>query len=218
MSDLLSLVVETCKEHNITVLLTPTEEIEYPRTGAPHQGYFVENPDGTAILGCALLDPSWEQVLLHEFNHSLQWIENSPAWKAPQLTPDEQVLYGMGPGSETLEVIHNWLEHELELEPDVVIDLINRSIIVELDCEKRTNAMGAEMYDDWDAGHYIKLCNSYLRAYRYALETRVWPNNREDEKVLAVMPPDFSLDYFGPLSAAEKEAYFVTTTVEQSTN
>lgn len=205
-------VVAKCKQHGIRVLLSPTPEVFYPGTDHEYLGYFVVDPGGqTAVLCCAMLNPSWEEVLLHEFNHALQWIERSPHWFAPRLSEDEQARYGMLADQEALDVVHRWLDHELELAPEELLGLVNRSIQVELDCEKRTGLMGLELWEDWRHGYreqYVKKCNSYLRAYRYAAETRRWPVNRECEAVMAVMPTEFmTLDYMGPLSELEKQAF-----------
>jgi hypothetical protein len=195
-------------DNGIRVLLIPEETIKYPGTELPYLGYFVVDPDGeTAALCCAMLNPSWEEVLIHEYNHALQWIEESPAWDAPKLTPEDAVRYGVALGSETLDVLHRWADHELELEPAELKDLVDRSIQVELDCEQRTARMGLELgWSIYYHAEYVKKCNAYLRSYRYVEQTRSWPDDRESESVLALMPETFTLDYFGPLSEAELAA------------
>ena len=208
---LIEIVTKKCRDHGIRVLLMPTEEVLYPNTSDKwYLGYFIVDPEGeTAVLCCAMLNPQWEEVLMHEFNHALQWIEKSPAWDAPKLTTEEALLYGVQPGQETLDVIHRWMEGHIEIPPEELTGLVNRSIEVELDCEKRTAAMGLELYEDWQLyhhGEYVKLCNAYLRSYKYTEQTRS-KCSYGAECVLAVMPPTFTLDYYAPLTETEKAAF-----------
>lgn len=208
--NLLETVIRTCKDHGIRVLLIPEKTVRYPGTDKPYLGYFIVDPDQKhAALCCAMLNPSWDEVLLHEFNHAKQWIEGSPAWAAPALTPEELQRYGLASGQEALDVFHLWLDGKIELEPEALKNMVDRSIVVELDCERRTAAMGLELYEEWQLyyhGEYVKKCNGYLRAYKYAELTRVWPD-AEAAEVLAYMPEEFSLDYFSPVAEAEKLAF-----------
>ena len=205
---LLDIVIRECRKHGIRVLLLPSEEVRYPGTTKPYLGYFVVDPGGTtAALCCGMTYSHWEEILLHEYNHARQWIEKDPVWDGTHLTPEEAERYGVRPDQETLDVIHRWLAREIEIAPEELTRLFDRSIAVEMDCERRTQEMGTELFEDWFPEYYAQRVNGYLRAYKYAELTRVWPEPDNEEDLWDQMPTTLDLDYFAPITEAEKAIF-----------
>lgn len=206
---IIDFVVKKCNEHKITVTLSPDKKIPYPGSEEKCLGFFHIDDSDKAMLSCAMGLPLWEEVLLHEFNHGMQWIENCDAWSSAYLTTEEKQCFETHNWFETLDVIHGWLEHKVELSAEDLGSYIDRSILCELDCEKRTNEMGKLLIDNWDVENYIKRCNAYLRVYKFVQQRRFWPKGSvvHEPSIIAVMSPTFDIDHFSPLSSDELSVY-----------
>jgi hypothetical protein len=208
---LLKFVETHCDKHNIKLVTTTNYEIMCPGTSQMVSGFF-SIQDGAATLGIAKGQKNWEEVLLHEFNHSMQWLDNAPAWTEAYLTKTERELYGFkNNDAETIDAIDLWLEHRLELNEEDISNMINRSINVELDCEKRTVMNGPRFIINFNEESYTKKANAYLRFYKYVELRRTWnygghpPYN--DDLVVASQDTTFDQDYFAPLTSLETALY-----------
>ena len=172
------------KENNIKLILSPEKGVQFSEGGILCNGYF---DDITSTLACALgKDVSqWLVILLHESCHMDQWVEKVPEWT-------ENV--GM-------DNIEKWLNGDDSVNMKNIDNEIRTSIIVEVDCEKRTvekiKKYGLDSIINID--EYIKKSNAYVLFYLWMRKNRKWytigkePYNIPD--VVSVMPKTFDIDY-----------------------
>ena len=172
------------KENNIKLVLSPEKGVKFSEGGILCNGYF---DDITSTLACALgKDVSqWLVILLHESCHMDQWVEKVPEWT-------ENV--GM-------DNIEKWLNGDDSVNMNNIDNEIRTSIIVEVDCEKRTvekiKKYGLDSIINID--EYIQKSNAYVLFYLWMRKNRKWytigkePYNIPD--VVNVMPKTFDIDY-----------------------
>jgi hypothetical protein len=172
------------KENNIKLILSPEKGVQFSEGGILCNGYF---DDITSTLACALgKDVSqWLVILLHESCHMDQWVEKVPEWT-------ENV--GM-------DNIEKWLNGDDSVNMNNIDNEIRTSIIVEVDCEKRTvekiKKYGLDSIINID--EYIQKSNAYVLFYLWMRKNRKWytigkePYNIPD--VVSVMPKTFDIDY-----------------------
>jgi hypothetical protein len=172
------------KENNIKLVLSPEKGVQFSEGGILCNGYF---DDITSTLACALgKDVSqWLVILLHESCHMDQWVEKVPEWT-------ENV--GM-------DNIEKWLNGDDSVNMNNIDNEIRTSIIVEVDCEKRTvekiKKYGLDSIINID--EYIQKSNAYVLFYLWMRKNRKWytigkePYNITD--VVNVMPKTFDIDY-----------------------
>jgi hypothetical protein len=172
------------KENNIKLVLSPEKGVQFSEGGILCNGYF---DDITSTLACALgKDVSqWLVILLHESCHMDQWVQKVPEWT-------ENV--GM-------DNIEKWLNGDDTVNMNNIDNEIRTSIIVEVDCEKRTvekiKKYGLDSIINID--EYIQKSNAYVLFYLWMRKNRKWytigkePYNIPD--VVSVMPKTFDIDY-----------------------
>ena len=172
------------KENNIKLILSPEKGVQFSEGGILCNGYF---DDITSTLACALgKDVSqWLVILLHESCHMDQWVEKVPEWT-------ENV--GM-------DNIEKWLNGDDSVNMNNIDNEIRTSIIVEVDCEKRTveKIKKYELDSIINIDEYIQKSNAYVLFYLWMRKNRKWytigkePYNIPD--VVNVMPKTFDIDY-----------------------
>lgn len=209
MSYLVEHVKRHCDIHKIEFRSTETDGIQYPGHTSDVSGYFVVK-NNNPILGIAFGVPASDEILLHEFNHSMQWIENDRAWCQNYLTSVEAKKFDMPLNAEALDVIHGWIDKKIELTEREASEFTNRAINVELDCEKRTTNCAFLFFKDFDKAAYTKKANAYLRSYKFAELHREWNFSiapYEDDATIASQLSTFDQDYFSQLSPGEIAIY-----------
>ncbi len=172
------------KKKGIKLYLSPDKGVEYVGGGFMCNGYF--DSDGQT-LACALgKDISqWLIILLHESCHMDQWIEQVPEWT-------ENI--GM-------ENIDKWLGGDDNVNMEEIDEEVRTSMLVELDCEKRTVEKIKKYNLDSiiNIDEYIQKSNSYILFYLWLRKNRKWytigkePYNQSE--VVSVMPKTFDIDY-----------------------
>jgi phosphorylcholine metabolism protein LicD len=141
-------------------------------------GYFdSEVPE----LVVAMNRKDWIEILVHEYCHLTQWVDNIPLWNKSAVS---------------LEKIDVWLSGG-------EVRGINRHLGVardlELDNEKRSVALIREWGLKVDVEHYIQKANAYVQFYNYMGISRRWskPGNSpySNENLINEMPDKFNMNY-----------------------
>ena len=141
-------------------------------------GYFdSENKE----LVVATKRTDWLDILVHEYAHLTQFVDQCEAWVEGASTTDE---------------IDRWLGGE-------EIEDIERHIVacrnLELDNEKRSVEIIKKFDLPIDVERYTKKANGYVYFYTWMLRTRRWskPGNSpySNETVISTMPNEFQEDY-----------------------
>ena len=114
-------------------------------------------------LNVGISDPDFLEILVHEFNHFIQWSEQEPLYL--------KISEGDSSMSEQLWA---WLDHEIELPKERVSEIIQSIIDMELDCERRSVKMIKEFSLPIYLKEYIFLSYTYLNFYNYVKIHRTW--------------------------------------------
>ncbi len=124
-------------------------------------------------------------LLVHEYCHMRQYLENSPYW-AP---------------SSDCELLDEWLTGK-EFNETALDTIFKNVISVEVDCEQRVLKLIDEFDISIDKSWYAQKANSYLYFYSWVRKNRVWYNKAPYEMgdIVDTMPTTvFDIDhYFNP--------------------
>lgn len=177
-------VKSECRRYNIKLILTVDDC--FNTNGQSYGGYFSHT---THEMGITQLNHSYifTSILVHEFSHMEQWIDNDPTFT--------QHLRG---GYESSTIMDNWLDGtEYEYKTiKTAIDLIRNC---ELNCERRAIKNIKKYKLDFDENNYAQSANAYILFYNYIITKRRWEYVEpptEIEEIVNAMPTDlYSLDY-----------------------
>lgn len=174
-------VKSECKKYGIKCSLRPVKYLKLSGN-IKCSGYFDEE---NRVLACATNKKDWLSILVHEYGHMTQWIDNCKTWKKME---DTSATYK----------VDKWLGGGKVKHVNYHIDIVKN---LELDNEKRSVKLikdyGLEKYID--IKDYIKKANAYVQFYNYIKITRKWssPKNSpySNEELVAEMPDRFSMKY-----------------------
>ena len=179
--ELIEYVSDFCKKNKIDFIISEGKQVKTVMAQEKCSGFFEHNHKINPTLGIAkdLDDDTFYEVLLHEFCHTHQYLENSQYWKSCRLTEEEALRYGNLLnkdllGLETGDLFHFWLEKEIELPKNVLDDIVDRTTAVEFDCERRVLDLFNKLNINRDMKVYAQKANAYLYTYFYALNNRRW--------------------------------------------
>jgi hypothetical protein len=127
--------------------------------GCHSNGYFDTEANRIAV---ALQAPNWFLVLIHEFSHSRQMIEQCPAWKK----------YDSFEGEDYLQC---WIDGDY-MPPGFIDKVITATRDMELDCEQRSYRLLVGSGAGGLAGciEYGQKAMSYVLFYEHIRKYRMW--------------------------------------------
>ena len=132
-------------------------------------------------LVVAINQRGWLGVLVHEFAHMTQWLDNCKAWKDSMNHPDD---------------VDDWLNGK-ELKNIKRTIAVTRNL--ELDNEKRSVKLMKQWDLPIDIKDYTQKANAYIQFYNWLYFTRRWcsPENSpyKNPKVYKEMPTVFRMNY-----------------------
>lgn len=170
-------VRKECKKYGVNCVLKNTKTVRLDGDSRC-SGYFDEEN-----LVVAMKRPDAIQILVHEYCHLTQWVEQCDIWKLSVKNKSHDKLY-------------RWLAGENVKDIETSISICRD---LELDNEKRSVKMIKKFNLDIDIELYIKKANSYIQFYNYLLISRKWckPNNTpyKNERLLESMPNKFNMNY-----------------------
>lgn len=143
MIKFIQFVDEQCKSQGMTLKLSPT------KTTCKSRGFF----DEAKGIEVAVDNPLniWLQVLVHEYAHLTQYINQVPVYTSVRVDIDR------------------WLKHHKKHDKTLI-----KIKEMELDCERR----GLKLIDEWNLPikkkDYCRRASSYIHYYNYMLLNPVW--------------------------------------------
>ena len=177
--DFIAYVKAECKKNGVKCDLRKVTNVRLAK-GIKCSGWF-DSDNNPPILVCSMNRPDFLEILVHEFCHMQQWIEQCPKWVE---------------AGDSMNYIDAWLSGKNIKDIKKYIDL---SRDLELDNEKRSVKMIKKFDLDIDIESYIKKANSYIMFYNWMLESRKWstPKNSpyKNKRLLSVMPSSFTMNY-----------------------
>jgi len=177
--EFVKLVQEECKLHGVRFHRAPDVSIGNP--GGECKGWFgTEDDDYTEYAlsfaggGSPLV---WFPVLVHEFCHMQQWLDNDPTWvKSEKAT----------------ETFWDWIEGTEELSLGEIRKQGLLLLDVELDCDRRAHSMIKELSLPIDPDWYAKQANAYVFFYHMVMKHRRWYKIGQEpynvKKIINIMP------------------------------
>jgi hypothetical protein len=172
ITKLIADVSKKCIENKINFRLEYAQQVD--ANHIPCSGYFDETSLVVATKKKDVQD--WLDILIHESCHLDQFVEKSKVW-----TPDELGLF----------VVEAWIRNK-KINSKKAIEAFHNTILLELDCEKRTVKKIKKYKLSFNIDLYIQKANAYLYGYGVSYKKKVWPN-RPYEKLFIVnkMPKKF---------------------------
>jgi hypothetical protein len=171
-------VKQECKTHNIKCILKNTKTVKLTNDNNRCSGYFDEES-----LAVAMNHPDALQILVHEYCHLTQWVEQCDVWIASVKNKSHDKLY-------------RWLAGE------DIKDIKNAISIcrdLELDNEKRATKIIKRFDLPIDISLYIKKANAYVQFYNYLLISRKWCNPKntpyKNDSLVELMSSKFDMNY-----------------------
>jgi hypothetical protein len=175
--ELIKFIKGECKKYNINFILKNTKTVKFT-DGFRCSGYFDEKN-----LVVAKNRPDYIQILVHEYGHLTQYVEQCPLWGECSKTNSHDKLDRWLAGEEVKDI-----EHALSLCRDL-----------ELDNEKRSIKIIKKFNLNINIDIYIKRANAYVHFYNYLLYSRRWsrPSNSpyNNKRLLNAMSTKFDMNY-----------------------
>jgi len=162
----IGLALADCVRNNVSVKILQKKSIQ--KCG----GWFCSNP---LEMVCAYKARLGFEILIHEYNHFLQWKDDNEFW----------VRCGGNDGD-----FHTWLmDDSFKLSKKKVDICYNQAVELERDCEIRSIQMIKDYALDVDVEKYTKEANAYLYVYHECKKLREWnPYPIYTPKILEKMP------------------------------
>jgi hypothetical protein len=159
-----STLVEKCRELRVNLILEPSTAFG----GIECNGYFDPTGPTGVELAIAINGPreNWEKVMVHEYNHMMQWHEDCQAWK--------DCYFDEARAVDCCNLLDWWLEGYIDLDNKKLRRVTMACLGVELDCEKRTVEMIERLRLDIDVEDYIQKANAYVLFYHFVARKREW--------------------------------------------
>jgi len=148
-------VKDLANKYEVSLLFPQTSTVKYSAIQRS-SGYFMEESNRIvkATLACAMGNPHWLEILVHESCHMQQWIAKSKLWTKCTFK-----------GEDVNDVIEDWVERKVELTEAQLEYCIRKVQHVELDCEQRSVEKIKEFNLPIDINKYIKQANAYIYSY-----------------------------------------------------
>ncbi len=155
-------LVSACDAQGVILIIQPTANFG----GIECNGYFDHQGKTGPELAIAINGPQekWEKVMIHEYNHMMQWAEDCDAWKNTFFDEDRQV--------DCCQLLDYCLQDFIDLKSERLRRVIGGGIEVELDCEKRTVEMIKNLGLDIDVDDYTQKANAYVLFYHWIARTK----------------------------------------------
>jgi hypothetical protein len=150
-SKFLSDTILTCIKHKIGFDLVPEDHVL--ADGIKCSGYFDE-----VYLKVAIKKKDWQIILIHESCHLDQFTKKSLFWKE---------------GEDGITLIDDWLKGK-DFSSKKVEKSFKDTIILELDCEKRSLQKIKKYKLNIDSKEYIQKANAYLLSYWATYRDKKW--------------------------------------------
>ncbi len=171
MLEFISFVENECKKYNIKFILSEDQKVDQG-DGLGCSGFFDEP---TKTLAVAKGFNGWQSILVHEYGHMTQWIDNSVYWTNR---------------GERHNWFWKWIAGEVEMDRDMVSTEMWNQLLVEYDCEKRSLELIKNHNLPIDQAKYIKGANSYILFYTFINMYGKWYDEKPYNvpEILDLMP------------------------------
>jgi len=176
--EILEYIKENSKEDNLEIRLNYSK-LAYAK-GVPFSSGYFDQPDEKQgrkypllVVGIDKEESQWLEVLLHEYNHFLQWKNQTPTWKA------------------YIDLYKDYNEGEAES-----FEQLETTVNMESECESNTIKLAHKLNYDINPSRYIQKVNAYLVFYKIYAEKRKW---YKSESIFDVTFPPSNVIFCNPI-------------------
>lgn len=176
MEHFLYYVTEKCHKYSICFRLVPEKRVVYKNIYC--NGYF-DHFLKELVVATDKDKKEWMFIIVHEFSHMLQWINNTTQW-TEQIEGEKYIF----------DYLAEWIDMKIELSPSKLFDIISKCREVERTAEIIAIDLIEKFQLPIDINIYAQKANSYLFFYTIIPHIRCWYKIApyEIEKVWSLMP------------------------------
>lgn len=149
--EVLAYITHQSLSFGVAVKLYPARKV-IGDDGTESGGFFCEETK-TIAVGCGGSGDAWLGILLHEYCHLTQWVEDSPLWRGCS------------------DDMWRWLAGKRVKNPAAAVRSVQA---VEEDCERRTIRLIRELDAPIDVERYTRSANAYLHFHNVIRDKRKW--------------------------------------------
>jgi hypothetical protein len=163
-------IVLQCVKNHITFVMSDKDHVM--ADGIKCSGFYDDS-----VLSIATGREDWLDVLVHESCHMDQSLEQVPLWTQ---------------GDSGIQKVDKWLKNNKSYGDKIMQTAFRDTILLELDCEKRTIKKFKKYQVPLNEKNYIQKCNAYLFSYWASYRSKQWvlfPYN--NPKIVGKMPCKF---------------------------
>lgn len=169
----------------VSVLLSPDATVE--SGGVASAGYFDGDSRVLAVAtGCQ--EQVWLGVLLHEYCHVTQWVEDTPVWRDYRAD------------------VWDWLDGKRIKNPR---EAVRAAQATEADCERRAIRLAREIEAPLNLEAYTRSANAYIHFYNVIADKRKWYRPgvvmMDQPELLAAANPTLDRDFTTTPAALRKQ-------------
>lgn len=177
-------IIRRALKFGVTVVVSPDRKVKSD-DGTESGGWFC-GESRRLVVGTG--SSEWLGILLHEYCHVTQWIENGPLWRAYR------------------DDMWAWLAGKSIKNPRAAVRAVQA---VEEDCERRTIRLIQELGAPVNVESYTRAANAYLHFHNVMAAKRKWyrPGTvmQDIPELLAAASPTLDLDFSKTNAALRKE-------------
>lgn len=200
--ELCTFVRNYCSENDITFVLKDADQVVTQHSKIEVNGFFEEYPSKMLAVANNLDDDLFYEILVHEFCHANQCVEGSKIWEKMSLSNKEKVFFKEKYGldiHEAGDVVDEWIKGVVELSEKEISDYVDRTVLVESDCESRSLVFAKENNLPMNLELYAQKANAYLFTYYYALNNKKWTKSGKStytiKEFYELMPTKIDFDF-----------------------
>lgn len=147
-------VIRKCGRLGVSVLVSDDKQVDCD--GVWTSGWFDAEGQPKLAIAVGVDEYHWLGVLLHEYGHVQQWVEQSDLWRAVDAHTT---------------TMHDWLDGK---SCKNIAKVMAETQALEADAERRAVRLIKEYGADIDLDKYCRQANAYLHFHNVLLETRKW--------------------------------------------
>lgn len=159
-NDFQDLVTNECLKHHVETMVSDGDHVL--DDGVKCNGFFDEKwgkpPQPVLAWHTGRPLEQWLPILIHEYNHMQQWLENDPTWIRLDNADD---WFG-------------WMASDFDLTDKQALESCLSYALCELNCDTRVVEMIKKLDLPLDPDYYTQTAHAYAWFYFWSLENRSW--------------------------------------------
>lgn len=166
-------VKRRCTENKVSLVLSPSKNVVLTDSFSTDCSGYFDDYNKVLAVACGKPFEEWIEILVHEYSHMEQWIE------------DDRWSYW----TDCCQDLWAWLDKEKMMNSSQVDKVVDGMIELERDCELRAIANMRKYNLPINKSEYQRKSNLYLYSYRMMKKIKRFPTGIYYNKTLVSMCP-----------------------------